>query len=32
VAWTPLAPNKNRVFRISDKLALESDWKQDIIK
>merc|ERR1712029_1066879 len=32
VAWTPLAPNKNRVFRIGDKLAVEEDYKQDILK
>jgi len=31
VAWTPLAPNKNRVFRIGDKLAVEEDYKQDIL-
>ena len=32
VAWTPLAPNKNRVFRIGDKLSVEEDYKQDILK
>merc|ERR1712088_719636 len=32
VAWTPLAPNKNRVFRIGDKLAVDQDYKQDIPK
>ncbi len=32
VAWAPLAPNKNRVFRIGSKLSLESDYKQDIAK
>jgi len=32
VAWTPLAPNKNRVFRIGDKLAVDEDYKQDILK
>merc|ERR1719232_2200768 len=32
VAWTPLAPNKNRVFRIGDKLAVEEDYKKDILK
>jgi len=32
VAWTPLAPNKNRVFKISDKLSVEEDYKQDILK
>jgi len=32
VAWTPLAPNKNPVFRIGDKLAVDEDYKQDILK
>jgi len=32
VAWTPLAPNKNRVFRIGDKLSVDEDYKQDILK
>jgi len=32
VAWTPLAPNKNRVYRIGDKLAVDEDYKQDILK
>ena len=32
VAWTPLAPNKNRVLRIGDKLKIEEDYKQDILK
>ncbi len=32
VAWTPLAPNKNRVFRIGDKLSVEENYKQDILK
>jgi len=32
VAWTPLAPNKNRVFKIGDKLEVEEDYKQDILK
>jgi hypothetical protein len=32
VAWTPLAPNKNRVLRIGSKLAIEEDYKQDILK
>ena len=32
VAWAPLAPNKNRVYRIGEKLALDSEWKEDIIK
>ena len=32
VAWAPLAPNKNRVYRIGNKLSLESDYKQDAIK
>merc|ERR1711935_392970 len=32
IAWTPLAPNKNPVFRIGDKLAVDEDYKQDILK
>merc|ERR1711988_1104458 len=32
VAWTPLAPNKNRVFKINDKVSVEEDYKQDILK
>jgi len=32
VAWTPLAPNKNRVFKIGDTLSVEEDYKQDILK
>ncbi len=32
VAWAPLAPNKNRVYRIGSKLALENDYKKDILK
>lgn len=32
VAWTPLTPNKNRVFKIGDKLEVEEDYKQDILK
>ena len=32
VAWTPLAPNKNRVFKINDKVSVEEDYKQDIMK
>ena len=32
VAWAPLAPNKNRVYRIGTKLTLENDYKQDILK
>jgi carboxylesterase type B len=32
VAWTPLAPNKDRVFRIGEKLSVEEDYKQDIMK
>lgn len=31
VAWTPLAPNKNRVYRIGSKLSVENDYKQDIL-
>jgi len=32
VAWTPNAPNKNNVFRIGDKLSVDQDYKQDILK
>ncbi len=32
VAWAPLSPNKNRVYRIGSKLSLDSDYKQDILK
>ena len=32
VAWAPLAPNKNRVYRIGSKLSLENDFKKDILK
>ena len=32
VAWTPQAPNKNRLLRIGDKLNMEDDYKQDILK
>ncbi len=32
VAWAPLSPNKNRVYRIGSKLTLENDYKQDILK
>jgi carboxylesterase type B len=32
VAWAPLAPNKNRIYRIGSKLSMESDYKKDILK
>jgi hypothetical protein len=32
VAWTPQAPNKNRVLMIGNKLKLEDNYKQDIMK
>jgi len=32
ITWTPLAPNKNRLLRIGDKLKIEEDYKQDILK
>ena len=32
VAWAPLAPNKNRVFRIGSKLSLEDNYKEDALK
>lgn len=32
VAWAPSAPNKNRLLRIGDKLALEDNYKEDILK
>lgn len=32
VAWPPLAPNKNRVFRIGSKLSLDNDYKEDVLK
>lgn len=32
VSWTPQAPNKNRLLRIGDKLNMEDDYKQDILK
>jgi len=32
VAWTPLMPTQNNVFRIGDKLSIDVDYKQDIMK
>ena len=32
VAWAPMAPNKERVYRIDTKLSVDNDWKQDAIK
>lgn len=32
VAWTPLMPTQNNVFRIGDKLSVDVDYKQDIMK
>ena len=32
VAWTPQAPNKNSLLRIGNKLKLEDNYKQDIMK
>lgn len=32
VAWTPLMPTQNNVFRIGDKLSVDVDYKQDVMK
>jgi len=32
VAWTPLMPTQNNVFRIGDKLSVDVDYKQDVLK
>ena len=32
IAWAPMAPNKERVFRIDSKLSVDNEWKQDAIK
>ena len=32
VAWAPMAPNKERVYRIDSKLSVDNEWKQDAIK
>ncbi len=32
VAWAPLAPNKNRVYRIGSKLSVDNEWKADAVK
>jgi hypothetical protein len=32
VAWAPLAPNKNRVYRIGAKVTIDNEWKKDAIK
>ena len=32
MAWKPLAPNKSNVFKIGEKLSVEEDYKQDILK
>jgi carboxylesterase 2 len=32
VAWTPLMPTQNNVFRIGDKLSIDVDYKQDVMK
>lgn len=32
VAWTPVEPNKNHIYRISDKPSMDTEHKQDTLK
>uniref|UniRef100_A0A0K2USU3 Esterase FE4like [Apis mellifera] n=1 Tax=Lepeophtheirus salmonis TaxID=72036 RepID=A0A0K2USU3_LEPSM len=32
VSWSPRAPNKNRILKISNKLEMNEDYKKDILK
>jgi hypothetical protein len=32
VAWTPLGPNENKVYRIGAKLKVEEDYKKDVLR
>ena len=32
VAWTPLGPNENKIYRIGDKLKVEDDYKKDVLR